>query len=60
MRAFILDTSPVLNPSRFTAVGYGPSRPIASNDTEVGRGQNRRVEFVVINQDELKRLIPID
>lgn len=30
-------------PSRLTAVGYGESRPIASNDTEEGRKQNRRV-----------------
>ncbi len=32
-----------IDPSRLTAVGYGESRPIASNDTEEGRQQNRRV-----------------
>jgi OOP family OmpA-OmpF porin len=32
-----------IDPSRLTAVGYGESRPIASNDTEDGRKQNRRV-----------------
>ncbi|MGE3538719.1 MAG: OmpA family protein [Candidatus Tectimicrobiota bacterium] len=31
---------------RITAVGYGSSRPIASNDTPDGRSQNRRVEVV--------------
>ena len=30
---------------RLTAVGYGFSRPMASNDTEWGRAQNRRVEL---------------
>ena len=32
---------------RMTAVGYGKTRPIASNDTEEGRAQNRRIEFEV-------------
>ena len=36
-----------INPSRITAVGYGPNRPIADNDTEEGRQKNRRVEAVL-------------
>lgn len=31
--------------NRITAHGYGPDRPIASNNTKEGRAQNRRVEF---------------
>jgi OOP family OmpA-OmpF porin len=31
-------------PERVRAVGYGASRPMASNDTPAGRSQNRRVE----------------
>lgn len=36
-----------LDASRLTAKGYGESYPVATNDTAVGRQQNRRVELVV-------------
>ncbi len=36
-----------LSSSRVSWVGQGGSSPIASNDTEVGRRQNRRVVFVL-------------
>ena len=32
---------------RFTAVGYGSTQPIASNDSDEGKAQNRRIEFLV-------------
>jgi outer membrane protein OmpA-like peptidoglycan-associated protein len=36
-----------VNSSAITSQGFGPSQPIASNDTASGRQQNRRVELVV-------------
>ncbi|MFO1388142.1 flagellar motor protein MotD [Cellvibrio sp.] len=34
-------------PERLAAVGYGEFQPVASNDTEAGRAQNRRVAVMV-------------
>ena len=45
---------PTIDMSRFTAQGYGLSRPIAPNTSELGRAMNRRVEFRVINTEALR------
>lgn len=36
-------------PERLQAQGYGPTQPLASDDTPEGRERNRRVEFVIIH-----------
>ncbi len=36
------------DPSRLSAAGCGEYRPVASNDTEEGKAQNRRVELVIL------------
>ncbi len=36
---------------RIVAVGYGEARPVETNDTKEGRELNRRVEFVILEQD---------
>ena len=36
--------------SRLSTQGYGGSRPVASNDTEAHKAQNRRVEFVILKR----------
>ena len=35
---------------RFVTQGYGPTKPIETNDTEEGRQANRRTEFTIIEQ----------
>ena len=35
---------------RITAVGYGETKPVATNSTEDGRRKNRRVEIILQNQ----------
>jgi OOP family OmpA-OmpF porin len=33
--------------NRFTAVGYGSTQPVADNESDQGKAQNRRIEFLV-------------
>ena len=33
--------------SRFTPVGYGSTQPVAGNESDEGKAQNRRIDFVV-------------
>ncbi len=45
-------TSAKAPPGRLIAKGYGEARPVASNDTAVGRALNRRIEFTLIEDPE--------
>jgi OOP family OmpA-OmpF porin len=38
-------------PDRLEVVGYGESRPVATNDTPSGRAQNRRTELHVVEDN---------
>jgi chemotaxis protein MotB len=37
-----------IKPERLSAVGYSYYKPIADNDTEDGRAQNRRIEIILV------------
>jgi chemotaxis protein MotB len=37
-----------IKPERLSAVGYSYYKPIAENDTEDGRAQNRRIEIILV------------
>lgn len=43
-----------VNTARLRAKGMGESDPVASNETEDGRAQNRRVEFVITANEKMK------
>ncbi|PZR27653.1 MAG: hypothetical protein DI535_09530 [Citrobacter freundii] len=45
VKAYLLKKG--LKETRIEAKGFGASKPIASNNTELGRSQNRRVEIVL-------------
>jgi len=44
-----------LEPGRVTAIGRGEMEPIATNDTEAGRQQNRRVEIAIFASEEMQQ-----
>jgi outer membrane protein OmpA-like peptidoglycan-associated protein len=42
-------------PTRFSIMGYGESQPVATNETEEGRQENRRVEVAIMANEKLKQ-----
>jgi outer membrane protein OmpA-like peptidoglycan-associated protein len=44
-----------VNRSRILTVGYGEEAPKYSNDTDDGRSQNRRVDFVITANEKMKK-----
>ncbi|MBA4850307.1 OmpA family protein [Emticicia sp. BO119] len=48
VRKYLL--SKKIQAARVTSVGYGETKPIATNDTEEGKAQNRRVQLAIVRK----------
>lgn len=46
IRSYLVDKFGIA-PERIKAVGYGPTKPVASNKARAGKEQNRRIESPV-------------
>jgi OOP family OmpA-OmpF porin len=57
VRKYLLDKFTDIKPEQLTAKGYGESKPVAPNNNALNMSKNRRVEFVVLNKDVLKKEI---
>ncbi len=58
VRAYLLVRFPGIAPERLAARGFGEAEPIATNANPTGRTLNRRVEFVVLNPEEVPTVEP--
>ena len=36
-----------VDPEKISSIGYGESRPVATNETAEGRARNRRIDVVI-------------
>ena len=49
-----------VSPDRLSAIGFGEFRPVADNETVLGRRQNRRVRVVILADKDARRMSEID
>jgi len=56
VRSWLLQNYSQLDGSKYLAKGYGEMQPVASNKSAAGMAQNRRVEFKVMNPEELTKV----
>lgn len=52
-RYFITQHS--ISPGRVSTMGYAEQKPVASNNTPEGRAKNRRVEIIILSEQETRR-----
>ena len=49
-----------VNPQNISVVGYADAKPVASNSTEAGRKQNRRIEILLLSTERPSSPAPKD
>ncbi|MDA3901689.1 MAG: OmpA family protein [Spirochaetes bacterium] len=55
IRTYLIEKG--IDADRLTAAGYGASQPVTDNLTKEKRAQNRRVEFIVVEQSNKKGIL---
>ena len=55
--AYVTRKFSALKPEQFSVKGYGESKPLVPNTSALNWAKNRRVEFVVLNKDVLRRVV---
>jgi len=53
-------TSHGVDAGRLSAKGFGETKPIANNETPEGKETNRRVEFLITEQEEVKKVVEVE
>ncbi len=46
VKEYLLANTPI-DPTKIEAIGYGETKPIANNETSLGRAKNRRIDIVI-------------
>jgi OmpA-OmpF porin, OOP family len=54
---YLADRFPGLPREQYSTKGYGESKPVVKETDDTTRSRNRRVEFVILNKEELKKEI---
>lgn len=52
--AIFMEDEKAIDPKKLRPIGYGNNYPVASNDTEEGRRQNRRVDMVIVGNESMQ------
>jgi OOP family OmpA-OmpF porin len=55
VKDYIIQKYPSLKPEQYTVKGYGESKPVVTNNSPENMALNRRVEFVVLNKETLRK-----
>ncbi len=58
VQAYLVDHG--IDAGRLSAKGFGETKPVGDNATDAGKEQNRRVEFLITEQDEVTKTFEVD